>query len=144
MGLKDYQLTFSRAQVITASTDSTYYLSVGTAGSDVGFGAKRIDVDIDILQSFNLLTSLDIALQTDDNTSFSSAVTLWTKNVVLAGLTKGAQIQLPSANIGPMEQYIRLYYTVNGSGPSTGIITAAATFGKGHYATPSDYRKTVL
>ena len=119
--LLDKQLLLSNAQAITADAASTNIYNTGSA-ADVGPGTPlRVFLGVD--EAFDALTSLDIKLQCDSVENFASPKTLWTVNVLLAGLTLGAKIDLPPVPAG-CEQYLRLYYDVNGSNPTVGKVTA--------------------
>jgi hypothetical protein len=123
---------------ITATAASTNVLDIGAAGTpfgapaalgrDLGNLPTKIELDCRVVQAFNNLTSLDVALQgSDDNSTF---VTIATKNYLLAGLGIGA-LDFPAAFIkGTKYRYLRLNYTVNGTAPSTGKIFAAVVPGR--------------
>lgn len=127
---------FSDGQAITATAASTNLIDLGATGTiygaasalvrDIGPG-NRIPLMITVTQSFNTLTSLTISLETDDNAGFSSATTIWTSPAyTLAQLAVGAKQNLlpDSIPLGANERYLRLKYTVTGSNPTLGKITA--------------------
>lgn len=125
---------FSNEQAITATAASTNYIDLGATGTpygqtgalvrDIGKG-NRIPIRIQVIEAFNTLTSLTIALQVDDNSSFSSATTVESEVIPLAGLTAGAVVNaIREIPVGTNERYVRLYYTVTGTAPTTGTITA--------------------
>lgn len=125
---------FSDAQAITATAASTNIIDLGATGTVVG-GASALVRDIgpgnplpirvQIVEAFNTLTSLTIALQVDDNSSFSSAKTVESIVVPLAGLTLGAVVAaLYYVPRGTDERYVRLNYTVTGTNPTLGKVTA--------------------
>lgn len=132
----DDYLYFSKSQAITASAESTYYLDKSHS-KDIGPGTPMY-VCVCCEESFNTLTSLDIALQSHEDTGFSTGTeTLLTKNFLLADLAINASpLGMPSGVslykslvIGSVpwdtdERYLRMYYTVNGSAPSTGKLTS--------------------
>lgn len=125
---------FSDGQAITATAASTNLIDLGATGTpyggtalvrDIGFG-NRVPLVCTVTQSFNTLTSLTISIETDDNAGFSSATTVWTSPAyTLAQLATGAKYLLPD-NLPPgvNERYVRLKYTVGGSNPTLGKITA--------------------
>lgn len=129
----DNTLLFSDAQAITASAASTNTVDLGatgttwagqTLGRDIGKGNK-IPLSITITEAFNNLTSLHIALQSDDNSGFSSAKVVVVQVIVLADLTLGKQIDFPDyITQGANERYLRSNYTVTGTPPTTGKVTA--------------------
>lgn len=123
----DTQALFSDAQAITASAASTNVVDLGAA-KDLGAGCA-IPILIQVVEDFNTLTSLAIALQVDDNAAFSSATTVQTTSVVLADLVAGKRIPPMWVPEGVDEQYVRLNYTVTGTNPTTGKITAGFSMG---------------
>lgn len=136
--LFDRNNMFSIDQAITATAASTDQIDLGATGRVVGGSANLVrdigagnpvPIRIQITEAFNNLTSLTIALQVDDNTSFSSATTVESVVVPLARLTLGATVtELYYVPRGTNERYARLNYSVTGSAPTTGKITAGFTF----------------
>ncbi|MER3562022.1 hypothetical protein J8764_11740 [Klebsiella pneumoniae] len=124
--LLDQQALFSAAQDITATAASTNVIDTGS-NKDVGkYG--DIPLLIQVVEGFNNLTSLTVTVQTDDNSAFSSAADVLSMTIPLASLVLGYKspvITLPMK----MERYIRLNYTVTGTAPTTGKVTAGITGG---------------
>ncbi|MDX7607626.1 hypothetical protein SJS41_19980 [Klebsiella quasipneumoniae] len=124
--LLDQQAFFSAAQAITATAASTNVIDTGS-NKDVGkYG--DIPLLIQVVEGFNNLTSLTVTVQTDDNSAFSSAADVLSMTIPLASLVLGYKspvITLPMK----MERYIRLNYTVTGTAPTTGKVTAGITGG---------------
>lgn len=124
--LLDQQALFSAAQAITATAASTNVIDTGS-NKDVGkYG--DIPLLIQVVEGFNNLTSLTVTVQTDDNSAFSSAADVLSMTIPLASLVLGYRspvITLPMK----MERYIRLNYTVTGTAPTTGKVTAGITGG---------------
>ncbi|EIY2246820.1 TPA: Bbp16 family capsid cement protein [Klebsiella pneumoniae] len=124
--LLDQQALFSAAQAITATAASTNVIDTGS-NKDVGkYG--DIPLLIQVVEGFNNLTSLTVTVQTDDNSAFSSASDVLSMTIPLASLVLGYKspvITLPMK----MERYIRLNYTVTGTAPTTGKVTAGITGG---------------
>lgn len=124
--LLDQQALFSAAQAITATAASTNVIDTGS-NKDVGkYG--DIPLLIRVVEGFNNLTSLTVTVQTDDNSAFSSAADVLSMTIPLASLVLGYKspvITLPMK----MERYIRLNYTVTGTAPTTGKVTAGITGG---------------
>lgn len=134
----DEENLLSDDQAITGTANSTNYYDAGAKGTPHGGAAalvadqgkgNKIPFLVQITAAFNTLTSLNIALETDDNTSFSSAATVLDQDIVLADLIAGKQIAFDYLPKGTNERYFRLVYTVTGSNPSTGTITAGAVMG---------------
>lgn len=124
--LFDAKLLMSNAQAVTASAASTDIIDRGDS-KDVGRGGD-IPLVIQVVESFNTLTSLTIDLQTDDSPGFGSARSLFQIVVPLADLKLGYQaavITLPQKT----KRYLRVNYTVTGTAPTTGKITAGVVAG---------------
>jgi hypothetical protein len=131
---------FSNAQAITATAASTNIIDLGATGTvfgaaaaivrDIGKG-REIAIRASVVESFNNLTSLTIGVETDDNAGFASAKTVWTSPAyALADLATGAKLLLPDElPVGTDERYLRLKYTVAGTAPTLGKITAGVTAG---------------
>lgn len=120
----DNELMFSDSQAITATAASTNVIDMG-AKREIAFGTP-VPILAVVKEAFNNLTSLKVAVETDTASTFSSAVELASTTVLAANLTKGALIPLtymPAGNKG----YVRLKYTVTGTAPSTGKISAYLT-----------------
>lgn len=128
----DQQSILSDAQAITATAASTNVIDLGPIATgivrDIGKGTQT-PLLIQVVESFNNLTSLTVALQTDDNEAFSSAKTVWSEVIVLASLTAGFVAIPEFIPRGTNERYMRLNYTVTGTAPTTGKITAGITMG---------------
>jgi hypothetical protein len=134
----DRQNEFSNRQVITATAVSTDVLNFGVAQTpkhaanpitrDLGKGRKP-DVRIQVVESFNNLTSLTVELQVDDNEAFSSPRVAMTTTVPLARLTRGSIIMPDTLPRGIDEQFMRLNYIVTGTAPTLGRISAGLVFG---------------
>lgn len=130
---------FSERQAITATAASTNLVDLGATGTpygatspivrDVGKG-NQVPLFCGVTETFNNLTSLAISIETDDNAAFASAVTVWTSPAyTLAQLATGAKYLLPDyLPVGVNERYMRLKYTVVGTAPTTGRITAGVVF----------------
>jgi hypothetical protein len=134
------ELLLSDDQAITATAASTNHIDLGANGTPHGAAAalgygpgegRPVPLEVIVTEAFNNLTSLTVALQYDDNDSFSSPVTVKDQVVLLADLTVGKNIfpdlYLP-ADIN--QRYWRLNYTVSGTDPTTGQITAGISGGR--------------
>lgn len=137
----DRTLLFSDGQAITATAVSTNIVDLGATGTpygastplvrEIGFG-NEAELYVGVTQTFNNLTSLTISVQTDDNSGFASATTVWTSPAyTLAQLAAGAKYLLPDELMaGVNERYVRLNYTVAGTAPTLGKITAGVVAGR--------------
>lgn len=133
----DKQTQFSAAQAITVSAASTNVIDLLAAGvpyghtgavtRDQGINSGESDVPllIQVVTAFATATSVKVAVQTDDNSSFSSAATiLETEAIPIATLVAGYKFNIARLPEGTRERYVRLYYTVAGSDATAGAITA--------------------
>lgn len=119
--LLDNELVFSDSQAITATAASTNIVDLGGAGMGAG---NSLEMLAHVEEAFNNLTSLNVAVQSCAAENFGSGVVTHQKfDILLADLTAGKQIDLGPLLNGAL-QYVRLYYTVTGTAPSTGKITA--------------------
>lgn len=121
--LTDKQTRLGDAQAFSASGATTDYYDSGVA-RNLGDGEP-------MAMLFTVTTGADITtgdetykfgLQCDDNTSFSSALTLLERTVAAAssGLAAGKQVVLPIPP-GLVERYIRGYLTLGGTTPSISV-----------------------
>lgn len=114
--LIDSRLEFSDAQALTATAAST---NVVDLGSDVDIGPGRtlwVILQLDVAADDTDGNETYVAdLETDDNSSFSSATTIASVTIT-RGDAAGTRyvIGFPYAN----EQYLRLNYTLGGTTPS--------------------------
>jgi hypothetical protein len=125
MSILDRLNLFSNDQAITATAASTDIIDLGSAPRDVGAG-EPVTVLVEIVQAFDALTSLTVALQTSATENFASPVQLAATTLALSALTLGAKFSLDHLPGGTL-RYIRLYYTVTGSAPTVGKVTGGVT-----------------
>lgn len=137
----DRTLLFSDGQAITATAPSTNVVDLGKTGTiygasapvarDIGYGTDT-DLSVSVTQSFNNLTSLTISIEVDDNPAFSSPKAVWTSQAYpLADLATGKRYLLPDRlTAGINERYVRLVYTVAGTAPTLGKITAGVVMAR--------------
>lgn len=122
----DYQNLFSSDQEVHATAASTNVIDLGADDDAVQDNNSKGDIEIlvQVTETYVGGTSVAVALQTDTDSAFGTAVTLQsTAAIAVASLVAGYQfaiIRLPRAAVS---RYIRLYYTVVGS-PTAGMITA--------------------
>lgn len=127
----DNQGLLSDKQAITSTAASTNYIDLGPIDSsttrEMGYGVP-LDLLVLVNTAFTATgaATLTITLEVDDNTSFSSATTVWSSGAIAkASLVSGYQIPLQYVPKGVNERYMRFNYTV-ATGPMTaGTITAA-------------------
>lgn len=117
----DEQLQFSENQAITATVKSTNIIDLGV-GREVAFGTP-VPLLVMVKEDFNNLTSLKVAVETSETADFGTTIELASSTVVAANLKKGKLIPLsflPAGNKG----FVRLGYTVNGTAPTAGKVSA--------------------
>lgn len=115
--ITDAQLLFSDAQALTASAASTNYVDL-TKDRDIGVGRPlAVVITVDVAADYTTGNeTYAVAVQTDDNSSFSSATDLVSYTFVAADRAAGAKIVIPFPHTN--ERYIRLYYTLGGTTPT--------------------------
>lgn len=130
------QQLFSDDQAVTATAVSTNVIDLGAPGTpydaaaalnqDIGKGAG-VPILIQVTEDFDNLTSLDIAIETGATTSLGTVVI--NKTVLLADLVAGYQFPVQILPNEINERYLGLRYTVTGTAPTTGQVTAGITMG---------------
>lgn len=130
----DADLLFSDAQAVTAAAASTNYydtgpLFSGNTGRNLGAGDElyvAISVDVAMTDASSNST-LAVTLETDDNTSFSSASTVATLVTIPATTAAGTKyfVALPRQTTVNYERYIRIYFTPANGDLTTGSFTVA-------------------
>lgn len=118
---------FSDQQAITATALSENVLDLGVA-KDLGKGVP-IPILIQVTEDFNTLTNLIITLEVDDSEAIDSATVVQSTTVLLADLVAGKRVPPMFLPEGVSERYCALRYTVTGTPPTTGKITAGFTMG---------------
>ena len=130
----DNSLLMSSQQAITADAASTNVIDLGATGTpfggtqlvrDIGVG-KEIELSVVVTETFNNLTSMNVKVQVDSDSAFGSATTVYQSGEIpLATLVAGYQFKCPySFAKGVNKRYVRLYYDITGTAPTTGKITA--------------------
>ena len=123
---------FSDNQAITADAASTNIIDLAQGQlKEVAYGTP-IPLRIQVTQSFTGATTVEIKVQTDDNTSFSSPTTLATTGALANDTLKAGYVApinfVPRGN----DRYMRIYYDVtvgSGASISAGKITAGIVAG---------------
>jgi hypothetical protein len=128
----DYNLQLSDAQSVTADAASTNVIDLG-ADRDIGPGEDmKIVVSFDVAMGGSSPT-LAVQVQTDDNSSFSSASTVLTSRTISAAAAGDTLVMgLPDTN----ERYIRLNYDVGGSSPTMTVSASIVKDAQQYYAYP--------
>lgn len=129
--LIDKQLEFSYQQAITATAASTNYIDLASI-RNIGVG-ERLYLVFHVATAFTDSGSdstVTPSLQTDDNSSFSSAATARTYDVfaALTAINTYKYYDLETRDgmlqAGPYERYAQIMYTVANGNLTTGSISA--------------------
>lgn len=117
----DAQNEFSDGQALTSTAASTNLIDLG-ADRNIGVGEAMavlllVDVAADDADGDE---TYSVAVQTDDNSSFSSAATLGTITIT-RGDAAGTRYTFLLPKDTSMERYIRLNYTLGGTSPSVTV-----------------------
>jgi hypothetical protein len=124
MAFLDDQNLYSDAQALTATAASTDLIDHGADGN-LGIGEPMVvQITLDVLAD-NTTTdeTYSAALQTDDNASFSSAVTVGSVTIT-AGSAAGTRFFIPVPPSTSMERYSRINYTLGGTTPTVTVTSA--------------------
>lgn len=113
----DRQLSLSDGQALTATAASTDVIDFG-AVRQIGVGEPLYVVLNFAVGAGGTSPTMNVAFQTDDNSGFSSAATLFTSpTYAAAAMTAGTQYVYPLPVSG-MERFFRLNYTLGGTSPT--------------------------
>lgn len=138
----DASLQFCNAQAITVDAPSTNTIDLGDVATirlgnvstvkgtrDIGSG-DQVPLICWVVEGFNNLTSLSVIVQMAADTSFTIPVEVYRSAAIpLASLTKGGRVPMPDRLPGGLNlRYVRLYFDVTGTPPSTGKISAGIGF----------------
>lgn len=132
----DMNLTLSENQAITATAISANVIQVPASGTVHGEGAaiprnpgpgKEIPILIQVTEDFDNLTSLTITMETADNAALSTnaEVLFSTGAIPLADLVAGYRTSVRVMPDKVLRDYLGFRYTVAGTNPANGTITAA-------------------
>lgn len=129
----DETTLFSDRQSVAANGPSTNVVDLGPvdipAGRDIGKG-KPIPILIQVVEGFDKLTSLAVAVQVSADEAFTSPKTVATTPAIpVASLVAGYQFVIDYVPRGTDERYMRLNYTIVGTAPDNGAITAGISMG---------------
>lgn len=129
----DKTLLLSDAQAITGDAASTNVIDLGAAGTVYGAASaltrdpgkgNKITLLAQVVENFNTLTSLTIKIQCDTTDAFSTPKNVAEQVIPLADLKAGKTFSIMYVPPGTDERYMRLFYDVTGTDPTTGKITA--------------------
>lgn len=118
----DAQNLFSDAQAVTADAASTNYIDLGVARNLFDGEPMAVVIQVDVAADGTTTDeTYEFQIETDDNTSFSSATDLLLHSIGYASLTAGSTHVLPVPVGAAVERYIRVYYNVGGTTPSVTV-----------------------
>ena len=122
MSMIDKNLLLSNGQNVTNDAASESYIDQGAAGNAAGGSELTLVVRVGTV--FDTCDSVTIALQTDSDAGFATAlVEVASKTVLVAALLANTEVFV--LKVPPtLKRYVRAYYTVNGSNNVSGTIDA--------------------
>lgn len=124
----DYENLFANDQAITATAVSENIIDRGS-DKDSGPG-EPLELLVQVTEDFATLTSLQVEVQTDDNSAFSSARTVTlSEDIAAADLVAGKQFPI-RALPHSLERYVRLRFVVTGTNATAGKVVAGIVFDK--------------
>ena len=117
----DSQHLFSDAQALTATAASTNVIDLGVDGN-VGIGEPMaVVLSLDVAADGTTGDeTYAVALQTDDNSSFSSAAQIGSATIT-RGDAAGSRYIIPVPMDTTGERYLRLNYTLGGTTPTVTV-----------------------
>jgi len=135
----DKEAQFCSAQAVTAAAASTDYIDLGAIRNlGVGENLYVVVVCTVAMTDASSDSTLAVTLETDDNTSFSSALSAQTIGtfaaVSAAGTRLVARLQVDKIN----ERYLRVYFTPANGNLTTGSFTAFLTHDVDAYTSYAD------
>lgn len=134
----DKTVQFSDKQAVTATVASTNALDLGAMGRVFGaaadlaqdsFKSARVPLLIQVTEAFNNLTSLKIDIELDSTDTFTPDKTITIGTFLLAELKAGFQVPWTLLPQGVSLRYAQIKYTVTGTAPTTGKISAGVVAG---------------
>ncbi len=112
-----------RKQAITGDAASTNLIDLDAANVQMGVGRIQPRLKVRVIDAFDNLTSLEIALETDTAVGFATAKKqIMIFNVAAAALIAGALVVDCPLPAQKYQQYMRLYFNVVGSNPAAGSL----------------------
>lgn len=115
----DAHCLFSDAQAITADAASTNYIDLKAAQNIFDGEPMAVVLVVDVAADGTTTDeTYEFQIETDDNTSFSSATDLVAHSIGYAALTAGSTHVLPIPVGAAVERYLRVYYNVGGTSPT--------------------------
>jgi hypothetical protein len=124
----DYQNRFSTEQAVTSSAASTNVIDLGVAGNMVGDEPMIVAQVQTTFDSVAEDSTMALSVQTSVDEAFTSPITLMSTPVIAeATLVAGYEPLKVKMPLG-LKRYVRLYFTVAGTGAfTTGKLNAFIT-----------------
>ena len=108
---------FSDAQTVTATGASTNHMDLSVAGRDISPDEQLyLHITVEAIDASSGDETYSVALQMDDNSSFSSATSVGSQTIPRTAAV-GQKYELPIPT-GVTERYVRVYATLGGTTPS--------------------------
>lgn len=128
----DLQALFSENQLVVATAASTNVIDLGVPGKTGYNGIQlvrkmkhhKIPFLFQVVENFNNLTSLKVAVQQSVDSAFTTPVELYSETILLADLKIGKRLAFDSLPKNITARFIRVHYTVTGTAPTTGKVTS--------------------
>ena len=114
--------------VIDLGAPATPYGAAAALNDDIGKGAP-IPILFQVTSAFNTLTSLTVTLENSAAAGLTSPIVLATESIALADLVAGKQMFMQYVPNGVTLRYLGFRFTVVGTNPTLGNITAGITMG---------------
>lgn len=119
----DKENAFSESQSLTGTSlvASTNLIDL-SAVRQIGAGNQQPVLVVNFEAQGGTTPTMTLALQTDDNASFSSAATpiTYLSAAAAASWAAGSQVKFPLPMAG-LERYVRLAYTMGGTSPTATV-----------------------
>ncbi len=120
----DDLLKFSDNQAITATANSENIIDLGK-DREIAAG-NPVPLLVTVKEDFNNLTSLKVSIETSATADMEDAIELSSSTVELANLKNGKMIPISFMPVGN-KGFVRLKYTVTGTAPTKGKVSAYLT-----------------
>lgn len=114
--------------VIDLGTPDTPYGAAAALNDDVGKGTP-VPVLVQVTADFNTLTSLTVTLENSAAAGLTSPIVLASEIILLADLVAGKQMFMQYLPNGATLRYLGVRFTVTGTDPTLGNITAGISMG---------------
>lgn len=113
--IEDHALLLSADQALTATAASTNYVDL-SSDRDIGPGGTKYLVVTSKAAPGGTSPTIAITIETDDNSSFSSAATVATSGTIAeAAFGSGTRVVVPFPFAN--ERYVRAKFTLGGTSP---------------------------